>query len=111
MKILVVNAGSSSLKYQLIEMTKEEVICKGTVECIGIEGSKNTHKVDGKAYVVERPLADHTDAFNLVMECLTDAQYGSISSPGEISAIGHRVVHSGEEFTQSSYVDKDAQKA
>lgn len=110
MKILVVNAGSSSLKYQLIEMTKEEVICKGTVECIGIEGSKNTHKVDGKAYVVERPLADHTDAFNLVMECLTDAQYGSISSPGEISAIGHRVVHSGEEFTQSSYVDKDAIK-
>ncbi|MDE5654908.1 MAG: acetate kinase [Clostridia bacterium] len=110
MKILVVNAGSSSLKYQLIEMTKEEVICKGTVECIGIEGSKNTHKVDGKSYVVERPLADHTDAFNLVMECLTNKEYGSISSPKEISAIGHRVVHSGEAFTKSSYVDKEALK-
>ncbi len=110
MKILVVNAGSSSLKYQLIEMTKEEVICKGTVECIGIEGSKNTHKVNGKSYVVERPLADHTDAFNLVMECLTNKEYGSISSPKEISAIGHRVVHSGEAFTKSSYVDKAAIK-
>ncbi len=108
MKILVVNAGSSSLKYQLIEMTKEEVICKGTVECIGIEGSKNTHKVNGKAYVVERPLADHTDAFNLVMECLTNKEYGSIESPKEISAIGHRVVHSGEAFTKSTYVDAKA---
>ena len=110
MKILVVNAGSSSLKYQLIEMDNEEVICKGTVECIGIEGSKITHKENGKEHEIERPLADHTDAFNLVMQCLTDAKYGSISSPKEISAIGHRVVHSGEEFDRSTYVDAQALK-
>lgn len=108
MKILVVNAGSSSLKYQLIEMDGEEVICKGTVECIGIEGSKITHKAGGKEYEIVKPLADHTDAFNLVMQCLTN--YGSISSPKEISAIGHRVVHSGEEFDRSTYVDKAALK-
>lgn len=110
MKILVVNAGSSSLKYQLIEMDNEEVICKGTVECIGIEGSKITHKENGKEHEIERPLANHTDAFNLVMQCLTDAKYGSISSPKEISAIGHRVVHSGEEFDRSTYVDAQALK-
>ncbi|MDE6188816.1 MAG: acetate kinase [Clostridia bacterium] len=110
MKILVVNAGSSSLKYQLIEMDNEEVICKGTVECIGIEGSKITHKAAGKEYEIERPLANHTDAFNLVMECLTNSKYGSISSPKEISAIGHRVVHSGEEFDKSTYVDEVALK-
>ncbi len=110
MKILVVNAGSSSLKYQLIEMDNEEVICKGTVECIGIEGSKITHKENGKEHEIERPLANHTDAFNLVMQCLTDAKCGSISSPKEISAIGHRVVHSGEEFDRSTYVDAQALK-
>lgn len=110
MKILVVNAGSSSLKYQLIEMDNEEVICKGTVECIGIDGSKITHKVNGKEYEIEKPLANHTDAFNLVMQCLTDKEYGSISSPKEISAIGHRVVHSGEEFDRSTYIDEKAMK-
>ena len=110
MKILVVNAGSSSLKYQLIEMDNEEVICKGGVECIGIEGSKISHKVNGKEHVIEKPLANHTDAFNLVMECLTNKEYGSISSPEEISAIGHRVVHSGEAFTASTYIDDKAMK-
>ena len=79
MKILVVNAGSSSLKYQLIEMENEQVICKGTVECIGIDGSKITHKVDGREYEIERPLADHTDAFNLVMSCLTHPEIGRAS--------------------------------
>lgn len=110
MKILVVNAGSSSLKYQLIEMDNEQVICKGTVECIGIDGSKITHKVDGREYEIERPLADHTDAFNLVMSCLTHPDYGSVSSPKEIGAIGHRMVHSGEEFDRSTYVDGAAMK-
>lgn len=110
MKILVVNAGSSSLKYQLIEMDNEEVICKGGVECIGIEGSKISHKVNGAEHVIEKPLANHTDAFNLVMECLTNKEYGSISSPDEIKAIGHRVVHSGEAFTSSTYIDDEALK-
>jgi len=110
MKILVVNAGSSSLKYQLIEMTDEEVICNGTVECIGIDGSNICHKVNGKEYVIEKSLANHTDAFNLVMDCLTDKEYGSIKSPKEIGAIGHRVVHSGEEFDRSTYVDAEALK-
>ena len=91
-------------------MDNEEVIRKGTVECIGIEGSKITHKENGKEHEIERPLANHTDAFNLVMQCLTDAKYGSISSPKEISAIGHRVVHSGEEFDRSTYVDAQALK-
>lgn len=110
MKILVVNAGSSSLKYQLIEMDNEEVICKGGVECIGIAGSKITHKVNGQAHEIKKPLADHKDAFALVIECLTNSEYGSIKSMHEVSAIGHRVVHSGEEFTESAYIDDEALK-
>ncbi len=104
MKILVVNAGSSSLKYQLIEMDTEEVICKGLVEKIGIEGSNICHKFNGREKVIETPIHDHTQALDLVMQCLVDKEVGVINSVDEISAIGHRVVQSGEAFKASSYV-------
>lgn len=110
MKVLVVNAGSSSLKYQLIEMNTESVICKGVVERIGISGSKITHKITAtkKEVVIDRPLSNHTEAFNLLVECLLNKDYAVISSVEEIAAIGHRFVNPGEEFTTSTFIgDKE----
>ncbi|MGN0771180.1 MAG: acetate/propionate family kinase [Christensenellales bacterium] len=110
MKVLVVNAGSSSLKYQLIEMETETVLCKGVVEKIGLEGSLITHKYGDKKVVIEDTINDHTKAFNLLMECLVNKEYGVIDSVKEIAAIGHRVVHCGEEFDSSVYVGDDEMK-
>lgn len=98
MKILVINSGSSSLKYQLIDMETEEVVAKGNCERIGIEGSKLTHKAKGKETVVEQPMPDHNVAVQLVLKALTDKDCGVISSMKEIDAVGHRVVASGEAF-------------
>ena len=107
MKVLVMNCGSSSLKYQLIDMENESVIAKGLCERIGIEGSKLTHKPTGKAeYVVEAPMPTHTQAIKLVMEALTDPEHGVIKDTSEISAIGHRVLHGGSKFTESIVVDQ-----
>ncbi|MEG1394325.1 MAG: acetate kinase [Clostridia bacterium] len=108
MKVLVVNAGSSSLKYQLIEMDTEEAICKGNIECIGINGSKLTHKIGAKEFVIEHPIANHTQAFELLMKCLTEGETKVIHDTNDVKAVGHRVVHSGEEFTSSAYIDDDA---
>lgn len=110
MKILVINAGSSSLKYQLIDMETEEVLAKGTCERIGIAGGKLTHKAHGKAYEIERELPDHTEAISLVMQELTDEEAGVVKSMDEIDAVGHRVVASGEAFTKTTLVDTDAMK-
>lgn len=102
MNILVINCGSSSLKYQLIDMNGEEVLAKGLVERIGIEGSRIKHETTGKEKkVIEQPMKDHGDALALVMSSLTDPNYGAISSLEEIGAIGHRVVHGGEKFAKS----------
>ena len=96
MKILVMNCGSSSLKYQLIDMENEHVLTKGLCERIGIEGSVLTHKVPGKDnYVVETPMPDHSVAVKLVLDALTDKDHGVIASVEEINAIGHRVLHGG----------------
>ena len=111
MKILVVNCGSSSLKYQLIDMDNESVIAKGLCERIGIDGSKLTHQPAGRdKYVVESPMPDHKVAIQLVMDALQDAEHGVISSVDEISAIGHRVLHGGTTYSESIVVDEDVKK-
>ncbi len=105
MKILVLNCGSSSLKYQLIDMEDESVIAKGLCERIGIEGSKLTHKVPGKDdFVLEAAMPDHSKAVALVFDALTDAQHGVVKSVDEIGAIGHRVLHGGKTLTESTVV-------
>jgi len=106
MKILVINAGSSSLKYQLIDMVDESVIAKGLCERIGIEGSLLTHKfgADGK-FELKTPMKDHTDAMAVVLDALQDAEHGVIKSIDEIGAVGHRVLHGGMEFTASCIID------
>ena len=105
MKVLVINCGSSSLKYQIFDMTDESVLCKGLVERIGIEGSKLTHKVNGEKLVVEEPMKDHTEAINHVFDALLDEKYGVIKSLDEVSAIGHRVLHGGDKLTESCIID------
>ncbi len=112
MKIFVINAGSSSLKYQLIDMTTEEVMAKGLCERIGLEGSKLTHKPAGKdEYAVESPMPNHTVAIQLVLDALCDEKHGVISNLSEISAVGHRVVHGGEMFSGSTIINEDVKKA
>lgn len=107
MNILVLNCGSSSLKYQLINMDNEEVLAKGTVERIGIDGSNLVHKVPGKDnYKVEKTIKDHVEATNIVFNALTDATHGVVKSLDEISAIGHRVLHGGIKLTESAVVDE-----
>ena len=102
MKVLVVNAGSSSLKYQLFDTQSGSVLAKGNCERIGIDGSRIIHKTSGKEeYIKETPLADHSAATKLVVETLLDSNVGCISSVSEIEAIGHRVVHGGPYFAQS----------
>ncbi len=100
MKVLVINSGSSSLKYQLIDMETEGVIAKGTCERIGIEGSKLTHKARGQETVIEQAMPNHTVAVSLVLNALTDKEIGVISSMKDIDAVGHRAVASGEVFKQ-----------
>ena len=111
MNILVLNCGSSSLKYQLINMDDESVIAKGLVERIGIEGSVLTHKPTGKdKYVVETPMKDHNIAVKLVLDALQDAEHGVIKSTDEIAAVGHRVLHAGEKYIESCIVTEDVKK-
>lgn len=107
MKILVINAGSSSLKYQLIDMKNEEMVCKGNCERIGSEGSFIGHKTaDGRNMTKEIEMADHTAAFLQVKEALLDKEYGVITDLSEVSAIGHRIVQGGALFSKSVIVDE-----
>ncbi|MBR2646959.1 MAG: acetate kinase [Clostridia bacterium] len=110
MKVLVINSGSSSLKYQLIDMETEGVIAKGTCERIGIDGSKLTHKANGKEFVFEQAMPDHTVAVSLVLGALTDRESGVISSMDEINAVGHRAVASGETFKAPTIVTDEVMK-
>ena len=110
MKILVINAGSSSVKYQLINMETEAVVAKGTCERIGIDGGKLTHKANGKEFVVTQDLPNHTVAIKLVLDELVDKEAGVISSMDEIDAVGHRVVASGEAFTKTTLVTDEVMK-
>lgn len=112
MKILVINCGSSSLKYQLIDSGTEEVLAKGLCERIGIDGSAVTHQpAGGEKVKTEVPMPDHTAAVRLVIEKLTDASVGVIASLEEIDAVGHRIVHGGERFAESVLLTEDVMKA
>lgn len=102
MKILVINAGSSSLKYQLYDMSNEAVMAKGLVERIGIQGSQLTHRPEGKdKHVVQTEMPDHKIAIQLVLEALLDEKVGVLKDISEISAVGHRIVHGGEKYSSS----------
>ncbi|WP_300279826.1 acetate/propionate family kinase [Peptacetobacter sp.] len=109
MKVLVLNCGSSSLKYQLIDMENESVLCKGLVERIGIEGSVLKHEKDGleEKYVVEQPMKDHKDAIKLVLDAVVDEKVGAVKDMKEIDAVGHRVVHAGEKFAHSVVINDE----
>ncbi|MBP3656175.1 MAG: acetate kinase [Clostridia bacterium] len=113
MKILVINAGSSSLKFQLIDMDDESVKAKGLVERIGIEGThfKQTVTEGNKVIEFTRNMADHTEAIAAVLEALTDKENGAIASLDEIGACGHRVLHGGETFKASALVTEESMKA
>ena len=111
MKVLVINCGSSSLKYQLIDSQTEEVLGKRLCERIGIDGSKLTHKPTGKEdYVVESPMKDHQIAVKLVLDALTDKDHGVITDIKEISAVGHRVLHAGQVYSDSIVVNEDVKR-
>ena len=107
MKILVINAGSSSLKYQLIDMETEHVLAKGLCERIGLDGHlKHTPLVGGKpVFDEDLPMPTHSEAIAAVIDKLTSAEYGVVASMKEIDAVGHRVVHGGEKFACSVKID------
>ena len=107
MKILVINAGSSSLKYQLIDMTTEKAIAKGGCERIGLEGSFLKHKANGKEVTIESAMPDHKAAIELTLAALVNEEYGAIKSMDEIDAVGHRLLHSGGEYDKSVLIDDE----
>ena len=108
MKILVINAGSSSLKYQLIDMDTEQAILKGLCERITFDGGELTQKTaDGRVLNIKQNMKDHTAAIELVLKAMVDPAYGAIKSTDEISAVGHRVLHSGEDFKSSVVIDDE----
>ncbi|HII81421.1 MAG TPA: acetate kinase [Methanosarcina sp.] len=112
MKVLVINAGSSSLKYQLIDMTTESALAVGLCERIGIDNSIITQKrSDGKKLEKQIDLPTHKVALEEVVQALTDSEFGVIKSMDEINAVGHRVVHGGEKFTTSALYDKGVEQA
>lgn len=114
MKILVINCGSSSLKYQLLDMSDESVLCSGTIERIGMEikgGEENVIiKVNGEKFTYDKELPTHTDAFNEVKYILCEGEHKVIDSFDEIDAIGHRVVQGGDKYTKSVLIDDDVVK-
>lgn len=111
MKILVLNSGSSSVKYQLIDMNNESVLAKGVVERIGITDSVLEHEpADRKGIVIKEDIPDHASAIKMVIEALLDGEHGVLSDIDEINAVGHRVVHGGEKFASSILIDKEVIK-
>ena len=110
MKILVINAGSSSLKYQLFDMEKETVLAKGNCQRIGIKGSFITHKYGSNSTKIEIELKNHDEAMQKVLSLLTSGEFGVIKSLNEISAVGHRVLHGGEIYKDSVLVTDEVMK-
>ena len=111
MKILVINCGSSSLKYQLFDMDNEEVLVKGLVERIGIDGSRLKQEKGDDEYIIEEDRKDHTEAVKHVFDAITDKENGVISDLTEIDAVGHRFVHGGEKITKSVVIDDEVKEA
>ena len=111
MKILVINAGSSSLKYQLIDMTNESVILKGLCERITFTGGQLTQKTaDGKETLIKQDMPTHKEAMQLVLSAMVDEEKGALKNINEISAVGHRVLHSAEDFKESVVIDEEVIK-
>ena len=106
MKVLVINAGSSSLKYQVMDMDNEKVITKGLCERIGIDG-RHTNKTDGNKYVEEVTMKNHSDALKVVMKCIESEKVPAISALSEIDAVGHRVLHAGEVYNDSVLINAE----
>ena len=112
MKILVLNCGSSSIKYKLFDMSKKEVIASGGIEMIGLEGSFLKFLApDGEKRIIERDIPEHTVGVELILQTLTDSKYGAIKSLEEINAVGHRMVHGGEKFTESALLTPEVLEA
>ena len=107
MKILVINAGSSSIKYRLFDMDRDYVMAKGMCDRIGIEGGNFKHKVEGREdYKIDVQMANHEEAIKLVINTLVSPEHGVIKSMSEINAVGHRVLHGGEKFSSSVIIDE-----
>ena len=105
MNVLVINCGSSSLKFQLIDAESENLIAKGLCERIGIEGSKLVYSpTGGEEIVIQEDMPDHTKAVQMVLDALTNSEYGVVKSLDEINAVGHRLVHGGEKFACSTII-------
>jgi acetate kinase len=112
MKVIVLNCGSSSIKYQLFEMPSQKVLSKGLVEKIGLKGAGVKHKMeDGTTLKLEGEILDHKQGIEYVLGILSDKKYGSVKNLGEIQAVGHRVVHAGEKFNGSVKITDDVIKA
>ncbi|QHI73818.1 acetate/propionate family kinase [Aminipila terrae] len=112
MKVLVINCGSSSLKYQVLDMTNEVLLCKGLVERIGMEGSVITHeKVGMDKFKLVVPMNDHKDAIGHVLDAVQNEEHGVVKSMDEIGAVGHRVVHAGEKYAHSVLITEEVIKA
>lgn len=107
MKVLVVNCGSSSIKYQLIDMENESLMAKGYLEKIGLQDSFLTHTVNGEKHKIEQVITNHEEGIKLVLDQLVHPEYGVIDSLDEIGAVGHRVVHGGEKFSSSVLINDD----
>ena len=111
MKILVLNCGSSSVKYQLLDMTDESVLAKGIIERIGMDDAILTHRPTGKdQFRTVQPIFEHGTAIQVVTEALTDPEHGVIHDIKAIEAVGHRVAHGGEKFTTSMLITKEVKE-
>ncbi len=112
MKVLVINCGSSSLKYQVLDMTNEVLMAKGLVERIGMDGATITHeKIGQDKYKLTTPMQSHKEAIALVLQAVTDPDHGVVKDMSEIGAVGHRVVHAGEKYASSVLITPDVIKA
>jgi len=110
-RVLVINCGSSSVKYQFLDMETEQVLCRGLAERIGIPGSQIVHKKEDRKTTVEKPMKDHEEALKYVLELVVDGDFGGVSDLKEIDAVGHRVVHGGEKFSGSVLIDDEVMSA
>ena len=104
MKVLVINCGSSSIKFELFAMPEETVLATGIVEKIGEEVGRLKCRTNGHKHVTEEPIADHDVGLRMIVQALTDTERGGLESPAEIRAVGHRVVHGGEALAQTALI-------
>ncbi|MCF7885844.1 MAG: acetate kinase [Candidatus Marinimicrobia bacterium] len=111
MNVLTINSGSSSVKYQLIQPKKEKVLCKGLVERIGIDGTRIKHKIDGEKVTKDLNIDNHKGAIDSILEIITDDKIGALNGLDEIDALGHRLVHGGDKFSESVLIDDEVMQA